>query len=63
MRGAELRDTTESDLMTKEKLDPKQYSLLMTIKAFLIAQLVKNPSAMQETQVPFLGWESPLGKG
>ena len=30
---------------------------------FLVAQLVKNPPAMQETQVPFLGWEDPLEKG
>ena len=27
------------------------------------AQLVKNPSAMQETWVPSLGWEDPLEKG
>ena len=31
--------------------------------ASLIAQLVKNPSAMQETLVQFLGWEDPLEKG
>ena len=30
---------------------------------FLIAQLVKNLSAMQETPVQFLGQEDPLGKG
>ena len=29
----------------------------------LIAQLVKNPPAIQETLVLFLGWEDPLGKG
>ena len=28
----------------------------------LIAQLVKNPPAMQETLVPFLGQEDPLEK-
>ena len=28
-----------------------------------IAQLVKNPPAMQETLVRFLGWEDPLEKG
>ena len=27
-----------------------------------MAQTVKNPSAMQETQVQFLGWEDPLQK-
>ena len=29
----------------------------------LIAHLVKNPSAMEETQVQFLSWEDPLKKG
>ena len=29
----------------------------------LVAQLVKNPPAMQETCVRFLGWEVPLEKG
>ena len=29
---------------------------------FLVAQLVKNLSAMQETPVGFLGWEDPLEK-
>ena len=37
---------------------PLQYSW-----AFLVAQLVKNPSAMQETWVQSLGWEEPLEKG
>ena len=31
--------------------------------ASLVAQLVKNLPAMQETWVPFLGWEDPLKKG
>ena len=30
---------------------------------FLIAQLVKNPPAMQETPIRFLVWEDPLEKG
>ena len=34
---------------------PLQYSW-----AFLVAQMVKNPSAMQETWVQSLGWEDPL---
>ena len=29
----------------------------------LVAQLVKNLPAMQETWVQFLGWENPLKKG
>ena len=45
----------------------KQYLLitkaLMTERAFLIAQLVKNPPAVQKTLVGFLGQEDPLEKG
>ena len=37
---------------------PLQYSW-----ASLVAQLVKNLPAMQETPVQFLGWEDPLEKG
>ena len=37
---------------------PLQYSW-----AFLVAQLVKNPPAIQETLVQFLGQEEPLEKG
>ena len=33
------------------------------IWASLIAQVVKNPPAMQETPVQFLDWEDPLAKG
>ena len=33
------------------------------LKASLVAQLVKNPPAMQETLVQFLGQEDPLEKG
>ena len=28
----------------------------------MVAQVVKNPPAMQETRVPSLGWEDPLKK-
>ena len=31
--------------------------------ALLVAQLVKNPPAMRETWVQYLGWEDPLEKG
>ena len=30
---------------------------------FLVAQMIKNPLAIQETQVPSLGQEDPLVKG
>ena len=33
------------------------------IRASLVAETVKNPPAMQETQVRSLGWEDPLKKG
>ena len=31
-------------------------------RAFLVAQMVKNPSAMWNTWVQSLGWEDPLEK-
>ena len=31
--------------------------------ASLVTQMVKNPPAMQETQIESLGWEDPLEKG
>ena len=37
---------------------PLQYSW-----AFLVAQMVKNLPAMQETWVQYLGWEDPLEAG
>ena len=38
-------------------------SSLSKMRASLVAQLVKNPPAMQETWVQSLGWEDPLEKG
>ena len=38
------------------------YILSLHIGASLVAQLVKNPPAMQETWVPSLGWEDPWKK-
>ena len=32
-------------------------------RASLVVQLVKNPPAMRETWVQFLGWEDPLERG
>ena len=37
--------------------------ILESMQASLVAQLVKNMPAMQETQVQSLGWEDPLEKG
>ena len=39
------------------------FLLIKIIRASLVAQLVKNLSAMQETWVRSLGWEDPLEKG
>ena len=33
---------------------------MLDFRASLVAQLIKNPPAMQETWVQFLGWEDPL---
>ena len=35
----------------------------LTQRASLVAQMVKNLPAVQETWVRFLGWEDPLEKG
>ena len=35
----------------------------MNFGASLVAQMVKNPPAKQETQVQSLVWEEPLDKG
>ena len=46
------------------KFHKKGFKLhLFGFGAFLIAQLVKNPPAVQETPVWSLGWEDPLEKG
>ena len=39
------------------KADPRY------IICFPVAQIVKNPLAMQESRVQSLGWEDPLEKG
>ena len=39
------------------------YLSLQGLKASLVAQLVKNLPAMQETPVQLLGWDDPLEKG
>ena len=52
-----------------QSLNFTQFLLLLNICtslntwASLVAQLVKNPPAMQETWVQSLGWEDPLEKG
>ena len=44
--------------------EPQQYrTYCYKIRAFLVAQTVKNPPAMWETWVQSLGWEDRLEKG
>ena len=43
--------------------DPVFEGSFCYVRAFLINSLVKNPPAMQETPVRFLGQEDPLEKG
>ena len=38
------------------------YLYIQLIWASLVAQMVKNPPAVQETWVRYLGWEDPLEK-
>ena len=39
-----------------------KFERLKAFKGLLVAQLVKNPPATQETPVQFLDWEDPLEK-
>ena len=56
--GCRLWGRTESD--TTEVTSQQQSTIIW---ASLIAQLVKNLPAVQETPVQFLGQEDPLEKG
>ena len=40
-----------------------QYVEATSEKSSLVAQMVENPPAMQQTQVRSLGWKDPLEKG
>ena len=46
-----------------KKLNMTEQLTFMAFGASLVAQLVKNPPAMQETWVRSLGWEEPLEEG
>ena len=39
------------------------YNFMLISGASLVAQMVKNLPAIQESLVRFLGWEDPLEKG
>ena len=50
-------------LLKNEKLLIFVYHIIELKGCSLLAQIVKNLSAVQETQVLSLGWEYPLEKG
>ena len=66
-----MQETEEICIQSLGWEDPLEYELgILDLRpswaecwASLVAQLVKNPPAMQETPVRFLGWEDPLEKG
>ena len=45
------------------KPNPELNTSRISVRASLIAQLVKNLPAMQETMIQFLDWEDILEKG
>ena len=57
-----LQDTILSERKPSHTHKDK-HCMILPIWASLIAQLVKNLPAMQETPVQFLGWEDLLEKG
>ena len=59
------KDSLEKGMATHSSIlaSPPKKQLKEIFWASLIAQLVKNPPAMQETPVGFLGREDPLEKG
>ena len=49
--------------MNKSELSQMFFSVFVGIIDFLVAQMVKNSPAMQETRIQPLGQEDPLEKG
>ena len=57
LRNQEHLETSVRHSLTKYRRN------LTAVSVSLVAQLVTNLPAMQETLVRFLGWEDPLEKG
>ena len=61
----DLKDSLSSDEYSsgeiKETMERTKQEYFL--RASLMAQLVKNPPAMQETWIRSLGWQDPLEKG
>ena len=62
MTSLMTRETQLTFFFGREKILNLSWTLDLR-GASMIAQLVKNPPAMQETPVRFLGQEDPLEKG
>ena len=62
-RGRTLRGADCSEDKAWEGSSQASIPSAKPTNASLVAQLVKNPPAMWETWVRFLGWEDPLEKG
>ena len=61
--GAAHTGATACGFSLTDLMDVSLSKLWEIVRASLIAQLVKNPPAVQETWVPFLGRADPLEKG
>ena len=50
-------------LTGRQEISVKElWEVLPSVKASLLAQMVKNLAVMQEIRIPSLGWENPLEK-
>ena len=50
-------------LTGRQEISVKElWEVLPSVKASLMAQMVKNRAVMQEIRIPSLGWENPLEK-
>jgi len=64
MKALEIDQLAALSFKEIQSVNPKRNQPWLFIKrASLVAQLVKNPSAMWETWIWSLGWEYPLEKG
>ena len=61
--GAQVRSLTQELRSRMPCSSTKKKKKKVEFKASLVAQVVKNPPAMQETPVLFLDWEDVLEKG
>ena len=50
-------------ILARDNIEPTILESYSSYLSSLVAQMVKNLHAVQETWVQFLGWEDPLEKG